>query len=63
MILMKPAALKVINETTSHQIVIWAQRVEVQKAQKEVQDNIREDKELTLLNEISKYMSMLGKEA
>ena len=34
-----------MNEVTSDQILTWAQRVEAQRAQKEVLDNIRNAKE------------------
>ena len=34
------------NEATNDQILIWDQRVQVHRAQKEVLDNIKEEKEL-----------------
>ena len=44
-ILRELTAIKDINEATRDQILIWAQRMEVQGVQKEVLDHIREDKE------------------
>ena len=41
-ILRELTAMKDINEDTSDQILIWAQRMEVQRAQKEVLNHIRE---------------------
>ena len=38
-------ALKDINEATTDQILTWAQRVEAQRAQREVLDHIRKDME------------------
>ena len=37
--------LKDINEASSGQILMWTQRVEAQRAQKEVLDHVREDGE------------------
>ena len=53
--------LKDINEATSSQILIWAQRVEVQRAQKEVLDHSREDKEFDSIRWDKHKQTILGR--
>ena len=38
-------ALKDTREVNSEQVLMWAQRVEADRAQKEMLDNIRDEKE------------------
>ena len=52
--------MKDISEVASDQILMWAQRVEAQRVQKEVLDDIRDAEEFQL-GEISRNMTVLGR--
>ena len=59
-ILRELTALEDINEITCNQILVWVQKVKVQRVQKEVLDNIREAKKSDS-DEISKNSTIIGR--
>ena len=44
-ILREPSELEDINDATSKQVLLWAQRVEAKRVQKEALDNIKDTKD------------------